>query len=117
MMVDILSATLNRAKTRSILPAACARKQHMQTVKREGEGGGGVGGARLRHQSRPQSGPQHGGMYTTVARTSFDKALPFKKMTVEQQPFKRVEQEGFTMKPTMQQPWQRWAPAQGEGLG
>lgn len=28
-------------------------------------------------------------------------------MTVEQQPFKRVEQESFTMKPTMQQPWQR----------
>lgn len=34
MMVDILSATLNRAKTRSILPAGCARKQHMHFVKR-----------------------------------------------------------------------------------
>lgn len=26
---------------------------------------------------------------------------------MEQQPFKRVEQESFTMKPTMQQPWRR----------
>jgi len=44
-------------------------------------------------------------MYPAAARSSFNKALPFKKerRTVEQQPFKRVGQENFTTNPKTQQ--------------
>lgn len=76
MMVDILSATLNRAKTHSILPAGRARK----TAHALGERGGGAVWGWGHEGPSTESELQHGGMYTTVARSSLDKALPLKKM-------------------------------------
>lgn len=79
MMLDFLSAAVNRAKPRSILPAGWARKQ---PARGEREGG---------KAESSQSGLLHGGMYTAVARSSFNKALPLEKngKTVEQQSFKK----------------------------
>lgn len=38
VMLDFLSAAVNRARPRSILPAGCARKQHTHAVKGGGQG-------------------------------------------------------------------------------
>lgn len=50
-----------------------------------GWGCGGGGKAETREPSS-ESGLQHGGMYTTVARSSFDQAKKQNWSTVEQQP-------------------------------
>lgn len=43
------------------------------------KGEGGEGGKVETREPSSESGLQHGGMYTAVARSSFDKALHFKK--------------------------------------
>lgn len=109
LIVDIVSATLNRAKpTASSLQAVPGNNTRTAL--------GGRGKTRQRHRSRPLSlGFSTEECIPLQPGAASTKHSLLKRRTMEQQPFKRVGQENFTTNPKIQQCWQKggWGLVQG----